>query len=156
MRKIATITALLTAVAVATLAAPASGAVLLAKSCGSSCSTFSATGSGELGIVANGAEWGSARSGTVWVRDRSGKDSARSWVSGSGIHWKYLGHDGWKGTSSHTIKLCASGKFWVKLRGPGIAVSAVVDGGGSISGSGTYHLKGHGHSWPHSTTALHF
>jgi hypothetical protein len=156
MRKIATITALLTAVAVVTLAAPASGAVLLAKSCYSSCSMFSATGGGNLGIVANGAEWGSATSGTIWVRDRSGKDKARSWVSGSGIHWKYLGHDGWKGTFSHTIKLNAWGKFWVKLRSPGIAVSAVVDGSGSIAGNGTYHLKGHGYRWPYSTTQLHF
>jgi hypothetical protein len=156
MRKIVIITAALTTLAATVAVAPASAAVLLAKRCTSSCTTLTANGGGELGITGNGAEWGSVRSGIVWVRDRTGKTNPRNWVSGSGIHWKYLGDDGWKATSSHAMKICASGKFWVKLRGPGIGISAVVDGSGSIGGSGRYTLAGHTHEWPHSESRLRF
>jgi hypothetical protein len=62
MRKIAFITALLAALAAA---APASGAFMLGKSCGNSCATLTAGGTGSLGVVGSGAEWGSIGSGIV-------------------------------------------------------------------------------------------
>jgi hypothetical protein len=153
MRKIAFLTAILAALAAA---APAAGAVMLAKSCGSSCTTFSANGKGAVSIVGSGAEWGTISSGTIWVRDRTGRSNPRNWVHGSGLHWKYLGGDGWKVTSSHSITLSASTKFWIKLQGRGIKVCGVFDGSGTISGSGTYTLNGHRHSWPGRTTRLQF
>jgi hypothetical protein len=153
MRKIAFITAILAALAAA---APASGAVLMAKTCGKSCSTFRASGNGAVSIVGNGAEWGTMSSGTIWVRDRTGKSNPRNWVHGSSLHWKYLGDDGWKVTSSRAMTLGASTKFWIKLQGRGIKVCGVFDGSGTISGSGTYTVNGHKHSWPGHTTRLHF
>ena len=153
MRKIAFITALIAALAAA---APASGATMLAKTCGSSCTTFSASGNGAVSIVGNGAEWGTMSSGTIWVRDRTGKSNAKNWVHGSGLHWKYLGRDGWKVTSTKTMTISASTKYWIKLQGRGIKVCGVVDGSGTISGSGTYTLNGHKHSWPGQTTRLQF
>ncbi len=153
MRKIALITAILAALAAA---APASGAVLRAKSCGSSCSTFSASGNGAVSIVANGAEWGMMSRGTIWMRDRTGKSNPRNWVHGSGLHWKYIGRDGWKVTSSRKMTISASTRYWIKLQGRGIKVSGVFDGSGTISGSGTYTVNGHRHDWPGHTTRLHF
>jgi len=153
MRKIAFITALIAALAAA---APASGATLLAKSCSSSCSSFSANGKGWVSIVANGAEWGTISSGTIWMRDRTGRSSPRNWVHGSGLHWKYLGRDGWKVWSTKTMTVSASTKFWIKLQGSGICVSGVFDGSGTIGGSGTYTINGHKHSWPGINTRLQF
>ena len=153
MRKIAFITALIAALAAA---APASGATMLAKSCSNSCSSFSANGKGWVSIVANGAEWGTISSGTIWMRDRTGRSSPRNWVHGSGLHWKYLGRDGWKVWSTKTMTVSASTKFWIKLQGSGICVSGVFDGSGTIGGSGTYIINGHKHSWPGVNTRLQF
>jgi hypothetical protein len=153
MRKIALLTVLIAALAAA---APASGATLLAKSCTSSCSTFTADGKGWVSIVGNGAEWGTISSGTIWMRDRTGRSNPRNWVHGSGLHWKYLGRDGWKVSSTKTMTLSASTKFWIKLQGSGIHVCGVFDGSGTIGGSGTYTLNGHKHSWPGRNTRLQF
>jgi hypothetical protein len=153
MRKIALITALAAALAAA---APASGATLLAKACRTSCSSFSASGSGAVSIVANGAEWGTMASGTIWMRDRTGNSNPRNWVHGKGLHWKYLGRDGWKVRSSYQMTISASTKFWIKLQGRGIQVCGVFDGSGTIWGSGTYTINGHKHSWPGSNTQLQF
>ena len=152
MRKIAFITAVLAALAVA---APASGA-LLAKSCGNSCATLTASGKGSLGVVGSGAEWGSFSSGIVWVRDRTGKGNPRNWVHGSSLKWKSLGDDGWKATTTKPLTFSATGKFWVKLEGTNIQMSGVVDGTGNIKGSGTYALNGHKQSWPSANRALTF
>ena len=152
MRRITIITAILAALC---SAAPASGA-LLASSCGSSCSTLTADGRGDLSVVGSGAEWGSIGSGTVWVRDRTGNSNPRNWVHGTNIHWTSVGDDGFKGTSTHSMTVSATGKFWVKLSGPSIDISSVVDGTGAISGSGTYNLNGHKHAWPGSSQALRF
>jgi hypothetical protein len=153
MRKIAFITALLAALAAAV---PASGAVMLAKSCGNSCATLTAGGTGSLGVVGSGAEWGSVGSGIIWIRDRTGKSNAKNWVHGSGIHWKSLGRDGWKATSSKKMTFSANSKFWVKLHGPGIWMSGVFSGTGNIQGAGNYKLNGHKRSWPHTSQALRF
>jgi hypothetical protein len=153
MRKIVFITAVIAALAAA---APASGATLLAKACRTSCSSFSASGSGSLSIVANGAEWGTMSGGTVWMRDRTGRTSPRNWVHGKGLHWTYLGRDGWKVSSSRTMTISASTKFWIKLQGRGITVCGVFDGSGTISGSGTYTVNGHRHRWPGRNTHLQF
>jgi hypothetical protein len=152
MRRIAFITIVLAGLAAA---APASGA-LLAKSCGNSCSTLTASGKGSLGVVGSGAEWGSFLSGTIWVRDRTGTSNPRNWVHGSGLHWTSLGDDGWKAKTSKSVIFSASGKFWVKLAGPGIQISGVFDGTGNIQGTGTYNLNGHKHNWPTFATALSF
>jgi hypothetical protein len=166
MRKIAFITAVLAALAAAV---PASGA-LLAKSCGKSCATLTASGKGSLGVVGSGAEWGNIQSGTIWVRDRTGKQNPRTyrggscmtagcegWVHGSGLTWKSIGDDGWKVTSKHRMIFSAStNTFWIKLQGPGIAVSGVFDGTGNIEGTGTYTLNGNKHSWPSANRALTF
>jgi hypothetical protein len=153
MRKIAVITALLAALAAA---APASGALMLAKSCGNSCATLTASGTGSLGIVGSGAEWGSFSGGTIWVRDRTGKSNPRNWVHGSGLHWKSIGDDGWKATTTKSLTFSTSGKFWVKLQGSGIHMSSVLAGTGNIKGSGKYSLNGHNRSWPSSSQALRF
>jgi hypothetical protein len=153
MRRIVLITALIAALAAA---APASGATMLAKTCGSSCATFSASGNGAVSIVGNGAEWGTMSSGTIWMRDRTGKTNPRNWVHGSGLHWKYLGRDGWKVTSTKPMTISASTKFWIKLQGRAIKVCGVFDGSGTISGSGTYTVNGHKHGWPDRTTRLYF
>ena len=153
MRKIVLITAVVAALAAA---APASGATLLAKACRTSCSSFSASGSGAVSIVANGAEWGTMSGGTIWMRDRTGKTSPRNWVHGKGLHWTYLGRDGWKVRSSRSMTISASTKFWIKLQGSGICVSGVFDGSGTIGGSGTYIINGHKHSWPGVNTRLLF
>jgi len=100
MRKIPLlITAVLAALAAA---APASGAVLLAKRCTTSCASFQANGKGWVSVVGSGAEYGSISSGTVWVRDRTGKQNPRyaGWVHGSGLTWKWIGDDGWKVTAN--------------------------------------------------------
>jgi hypothetical protein len=152
MRRITIITAALVAL---TAASPASAA-LRAWSCGKSCSTFSANGDGQLSVVGSGAEWGTIERGTVWVRDRTGRTSSKKWVQGSGLHWKWLGRDGWKVTSKHKMTVNANGKFWVKFQGPDIAASAVVDGSGKIGGTGHYTLNGHRHSWPHQVESLRF
>ncbi len=153
MRRLAFITSIL---AVLAAAAPASGAVMLAKNCGSTCSTFQAKGSGWVSVVGNGAEWGSLSKGTIWVRDRTGKGNPKRWVRGSGITWKYLGRDGWRATSKHSMTINATGKFWVKLQGPSIQICSVVDGSGKIAGKGTYILNHKSHSWPKHATRLHF
>jgi hypothetical protein len=153
MRKIAFITALLAALAAAV---PASGAVMLAKSCGNSCATLTAGGTGSLGVVGSGAEWGSVGSGIIWIRDRTGKSNAKNWVHGSGIHWKSLGDDGWRATSSKSMTFSANSKFWVKLQGPKISMSGVFDGTGNIKGNGKYTLNGHKRSWPNTSQALRF
>jgi hypothetical protein len=153
MRRLAFITALLAALAAA---APASGAVLLAKRCTSSCTQFQANGTGWVSVVGNGAEYGTMSRGTVWVRDRTGKSNPRKWVKGSGIVWKSIGDDGWKATSKHTMTVNATGKFWVKLQGPGINVCSVVDGSGRLAGSGKYTVGSHSHGWTRSPTSLHF
>jgi len=153
MRRIVFITALIAALAAA---APASGATMLAKACRTSCSEFTADGSGAVSIVANGAEWGTISRGIIWVRDRTGKSNPRNWVHGKSLHWKYLGRDGWKVTSTKSMTISASTKFWIKLQGPGIHVCGVFDGSGTISGSGTYTVNGHKHSWPGHTTRLYF
>ncbi|HEY3766752.1 MAG TPA: hypothetical protein VGL44_16430 [Gaiellales bacterium] len=153
MRRLLFIPALLVALAAA---APATGAVLLAKNCGSSCTTLQANGNGWVSVVGNGAEWGTVASGTVWVRDRTGGGNPKSWVHGSGLTWKYLGADGWKVTSKHSMTINATGKFWVKLQGPGVSVCGVVDGSGEIAGTGKYSLNGKSHSWSKSATSLHF
>ena len=54
------------------------------------------------------------------------------------------------------MTISASTKYWIKLQGRGIKVCGVVDGSGTISGSGTYTLNGHKHSWPGQTTRLQF
>jgi hypothetical protein len=153
MRKIVVITALVAALAAA---APASGATLLAKACRTSCSSFSANGSGAVSIVANGAEWGTMSSGTIWMRDRTGRGNPRNWVHGKGLHWKYIGRDGWRVSSSYLMTVSASTKFWIKLQGRGIKVCGVFDGSGTIAGSGTYSVNGHKHRWPGATTHLQF
>ena len=153
MRKIAFIIAVAAALAAA---APASGATLLAKACRTSCSSFRASGSGTVSIVANGAEWGTMSRGTIWMRDRTGRGNPRNWVNGRGLHWKYLGRDGWRVSSSSQMTLSASTKFWIKLQGRQIRVCGVFDGSGTISGSGTYFVNGHKHRWPAATTHLHF
>jgi hypothetical protein len=153
MRKIVLVTTVLAALAAA---APASGATLLAKACRTSCSSFSANGSGVVSIVANGAEWGTMSSGTIWMRDRTGRGNPRNWVHGRGLHWKYLGRDGWRVSSTNLMTVSASTKFWIKLQGRGIKVCGVFDGSGTISGSGTYSVNGHKHRWPGATTHLQF
>jgi hypothetical protein len=153
MRKIALLTAI---AAVLTAATPASGATLLAKACHTSCSSFSASGSGAVSIVANGAEWGTMASGTIWMRDRTGNSNPRNWVHGKGLHWTYLGRDGWKVSSSYQMTISASTKFWIKLQGRGIQICGVFDGSGTIWGTGTYTINGHKHSWPGSNTQLLF
>jgi hypothetical protein len=154
MRRLAFITALLAALVAA---APSSGAVLLAKNCGSRCTDFQANGSGSLSVVGNGAGWGSVSSGTIWVRDRTGKSNPRNWVHGSGITWKYLGDDGWKASSTHTMTVNATGSsFWVKVQGTGVQMCSVVDGSGSIGGKGKYALNGRSHSWPARVASLQF
>jgi hypothetical protein len=153
MRRLAFITALIAALVVAT---PASAATLMAAKCTNSCSAFQANGKGWVSVVGNGAEWGSISSGTIWVRDRTGKGNPKSWVHGSGITWKNLGRDGWKATSKHPMTISASTKFWIKLQGPGIQVCGVFDGSGAIAGSGKYVLNNKTHSWPGHSTRLHF
>jgi hypothetical protein len=153
MRKIAFIIAVAAALAAA---APASGATLLAKACRTSCSSFSANGSGAVSIVANGAEWGTMSSGTIWMRDRTGRGNPRKWVHGKGLHWRYIGRDGWRVSSSNLMTVSASTKFWIKLQGRGIKVCGVFDGSGTIAGSGRYSVNGHRHRWPGATTHLHF
>jgi hypothetical protein len=153
MKRIAFILTLAVAVAAA---APATGAVLLAKRCTSSCSQFQATGKGWLSVVGNGAEWGTIGSGTIWVRDRTGSSNPKNWVHGTGLKWTSIGDDGYRVTSSHSMTVSASTKFWIKLQGPGINVCGVFDGSGAISGSGKYALNGRSHSWPDSPTDLHF
>jgi hypothetical protein len=153
MRKIVFITAVVAALAAA---APASGATLLAKACRTSCSSFSASGTGTVSIVANGAEWGTMARGTIWMRDRTGNSSPKNWVHGTGLHWMYLGRDGWKVTSTNPMTISASTKFWIKLQGRRIKICGVFDGSGTISGSGTYTVNGHKHNWPGATTRLYF
>jgi hypothetical protein len=154
MRRIVFILTLLAALAAA---ASASGAVMLAKSCHNTCSTLQAGGKGWLSVVGNGAEWGTISSGTVWVRDRTGKSDPRKWVHGSGLTWKSIGDDGYRGTSKHSMRLRSGGqKFWIKLQGPGIQVSGVFDGSGRVAGSGSYTVNTHTHSWPKHATELHF
>ncbi len=153
MRKIVVLTAVIAALAAA---APASGATLLAKACRTSCSSLSASGDGTVSVVANGAEWGTMSKGTIWMRDRTGNTNPRNWVHGKGLHWKYLGRDGWKVWSSYPMTISASTKFWIKLQGRGITICGVFDGSGTISGSGTYTLNGHKHRWPAATTRLYF
>ena len=152
MPKFAFVAAVLAALAAST---PASGA-LLAKSCGNRCATLTASGTGSLGVVGSGAEWGSFRSGTVWVRDRTGKSNPRNWVHGTDLQWKTIGEDGWKATTSKSVTFGASGKFWIKLVATKIQMSGVFDGAGSINGTGTYNLNGHKRSWPNATTTLKF
>jgi hypothetical protein len=157
MRKIA----ILTTVVLAALAAsaPASGAVLLAKRCTASCTSFQANGKGWVSVVGSGAEYGSLSGGTVWVRDRTGHNNPRDdgWVHGSGLTWKSIGDDGWKVTSRHAMTVNATGKFWVKLQGSGIQVCGVFDGSGAIQGDGSYALNGgKSHGWPDRATDLHF
>ena len=90
------------------------------------------------------------------MRDRTGKANPRNWVHGSGIHWKSLGDDGWKGTSKNSMTFSTSSKFWVRLQGPGIKASGVCDGTGNIQGTGKYTLNGHNRSWPTTSQALRF
>lgn len=138
-------------------AAPSNGAVLLAKNCGSSCTDFNADGTGWVSVVGNGAEWGSMSSGTIWVRDRTGKANPRNWVHGSGITWKNIGDDGWRATSKHAMTVNATGtSFWVKLQGSGVQMCSVVDGSGKIAGKGKYSLDGRSHAWPTTAISLHF
>jgi hypothetical protein len=156
MKKIAFLIALL-----ATLAAalPASGAVLLAKNCTSSCSTFQANGKGWLSVVGNGAEWGSISSGTIWLRDSTGRSNPKNWlVQHAGeLHWTYLGDDGFKVTSTKSMRFSASAKFWIKLEGPGITVSGVFDGTGRVAGSGKYQIGSKSwHAWSQNATDLQF
>jgi hypothetical protein len=151
MKRIAFITALLAALAAA---APAS-ALLLPASCGNNCATLSANGNGSLGVVGSGAEQGSISSGTIWVRDRSDNGHKDFSVTGWQTR-RSIGDDGWKFTSKHAMRFCAYSKFWVKLQGPGVVVSGVFEGSGSIGGSGKYTLNGHTHSWPAYATEIHF
>jgi hypothetical protein len=153
MRRLVIITALLAALVAA---APANGAVLLAKNCGGSCTNFNASGSGWVSVVGNGAEWGSIASGTIWVRGRSGQKDVKSWVHGSGLSFTYLGSNGWRVTSKHAMTVNATSKFWVKLQGPGIQICSVVDGSGKLAGRGKYSLNGKSHSWTRSVASLHF
>jgi hypothetical protein len=154
MKKIAFITALLAMLATAL---PASGAVLLAKRCTTSCSQFQANGTGWVSVVGNGAEWGTLKSGTIWLRDRTGQQNPKSWVHGNGLEWKYIGDDGWKVTSKHSMTISASTKFWIKLQGPGIQVCGVFDGSGEVAGSGKYQIGSKSwQSWSAHATDLHF
>ena len=153
MRRFVFISALLAALAAA---APAAGATLMASTCTSSCSAFQASGKGWVSVVGNGAEWGSIGSGTIWVRDRTGKSDPRSWVHGSGLTWKNIGDDGWRVSSTHSMTISASTKFWIKLQGPGIQICGVFDGSGMIAGTGTYSLNNHSHAWPGSPISLQF
>ena len=156
MKRIAFITALLAALAAA---APASGAVLLAKACTSSCSDFQANGSGWLSVVGNGAEWGSIQSGTIWLRDRTGRSNPKNWVvqhTGT-LHWTNIGDDGWKVTSKKSMTISASTKFWIKLQGPGIHVCGEFDGSGEVAGTGKYQIGSKSwRAWSPYATDLHF
>ena len=74
-------------------------------------------------------------------------------MHGSGLHWKYIGDDGWKVTSTHVDDgLGQHASSGSSSRAAGIQVCGVFDGSGTISGSGTYTLNGHKHSWPGHTT----
>jgi hypothetical protein len=154
MKKLAFI---LTLAVVVAPAAPASGAVLLAKRCTSSCSQFQAIGKGWLSVVGHGAEWGTISSGTIWVRDRTGGSNPKTWVHGSGLKWTSIGDDGFRVTSTHSMTVSASTKFWIKLQGPGINVCGVFDGSGAVAGSGKYQIgSGAWHAWGRRATDLHF
>ena len=162
MKKLAFIIALLATVAAAV---PASGAVLLAKNCTTSCSAFQANEAangknGWVSVVGNGAEWGNLKGGTIWIRDRTGKSNPKNWLKkhAGQVQWTYLGDDGWKVTSAKSMTISVSTKsFWVKLQGPGIHVCGEFDGSGAIAGDGTYSLNGgKSHSWPDRATDLHF
>ena len=78
-------------------------------------------------MVGNGAESGSPlKSGTIWLRDRTGQQNPKSWVHGTGSSGSSIGDDGWKVTGSkHSMTISASTKFWIKLQGPGIQVCGV-------------------------------
>lgn len=152
MKKLALLIAFMATIATAV---PASGAVLLAKNCGSTCTTLNANGTGSLSVVGSGAEYGTIASGTLWVRDRS--DNGHKDFSVTGFQTRVsIGDDGWKFTSKHSMSFCANSKFWVKLQGPSIVVSGVFDGSGEIAGTGNYTLNNARHTWPTHATDLHF
>jgi hypothetical protein len=157
MKKLAFLIAIL-----ATLAAalPASGAVLLAKNCTKSCSAFQANGNGWVSVVGNGAEWGSLKSGTIWMRDRTGNSNPKNWLKQhtGQVQWTYLGDDGWKVTSTKSMTISVSTKsFWVKLQGSGIHVCGEFDGSGELAGTGNYQIGSKSwQTWSQHGTDLHF
>ena len=154
MRKIAFITAVLAALAVA---APASGA-LLAKSCGNSCATLTASGKGNLGVVGSGAEWGSFSSGVVWVRDRTGKDQPQELGERVGAEVEVdLAVDGWRAKTTKPTHVLANGKFWVKLQGtvhPGDTACSTAPA--TSRASARTRSKATRSSWPSANRALTF
>src|SRR6266536_882553 len=147
---------ILTAFVAALVAAAPAAATALRPSCGPGCATLYANGTGTLGVTGSGDEWGGISSGTIWVRDRTGAGHAKNWVHGTALNWSWIGDGGWKVTSKKAMTFSATTKFWLKLKGPGIYVSGVHDGSGTIAGTGKYTLNGHAHSWPQTAKALSF
>jgi hypothetical protein len=137
----------------AVLAAPqvAWGApTLAAHSCGTNCGSLDATGKGTLNINGNGAEWGSVKSGTVKVQDKS-HNGHQDW-SLTGCDKRFKQPDEKSITvcqANNTIYFSASTLWWISVQGTGVSASVVATGGVYIKGSGTYHLNGGGRkSWP--------
>jgi hypothetical protein len=138
--------AILAACAAAILAAPqvALGSpALIAHSCGSSCGSLDATGKGTLNINGKGAEWGSIRSGTVKVQDKS-HNGHRDW-SLTGCDKRYRDSENraiFICVANNTIYFSASTTWWLSLKGTGVSASVVASGGIYMKGSGHYHLNG--------------
>jgi hypothetical protein len=140
--------------AAAMLCAPATASAfgLVANSCGSTCSSLDATGSGTLGINGKGAEWGSISSGTVKVEDKS--QNGRKDYSLSGCDSRF--HDPSDPAvivcqANNTIYFSVSTTWWLQVSGSGVNLSAVASGGVYIKGSGGYHHNGGARkSWPAS------
>jgi len=146
-------TAIVVACVVAVLVAPqvALGApTLIAHSCGSSCGSLDATGNGTLNINGKGAEWGSIKSGTVKVQDKS-HNGHRDWsLTGCDKRFKQSGDTSITVCqANNTIYFSASTVWWLSLQGTGVSTSVVATGGVYIKGSGSYHLNGGSRkSWP--------
>jgi hypothetical protein len=123
---------------------------LVSHSCGSSCGSLDASGSGTLNINGKGAEWGSVKSGTVRVQDKS-HNGHRDW-SLTGCDKRY------KDPSNRAITVCkannriyfsTSTTWWLGVSGTAVSASVVASGGVYIKGSGGYHLNGGGRrKWP--------
>ena len=146
-------TALVVACIVAMLAVPqvAFGALeLTAHSCGSSCGSLDATGTGTLNINGNGAEWGSISSGTVKVEDKS-HNGHRDW-SLTGCDKRFRDPSDETLTvcqANNTIYFSASTVWRLLVNGSAVSASVVATGGVYIKGSGGYHLNGSGRkNWP--------
>ncbi len=143
-------TLILTAIVLATAAAPAAAVVLHPASC-SSCGSLTASGDGWVGQTMTGTGWGSVDSGTIWVKDLSPSDGSRDWkVSNSSSH-AYLGNGVHRYKGSN-MTFVAWTHWWVKVSGSDVAVSTVAAGSAYIQGVGQYHVNGGAaKSWPKST-----